>query len=575
MKQIYSQYLSYCIALSLTLLFAVYGSGGISTVLKYTRHCSNKLTSVGLLEGRLHYSRPLAEGIEDDMQIYDGAQFTNWGYGVAILQTPFHFAYRLFKHGYFPDRLIYFFYFFVCCVFLSLSFKKLFETQFGYPAPLACALATVLILFIFTFSLFRLTSFRFIAYEETLAYLVLGQLLILSFYIFYYLERRPLWIYLAAFTASFCLVIRGSSAFILLVWATCFFLLTPRNIIHFCVGAIPSTLFWICSNYAKSGSYFALGYQNTIPGDLLQTPLVRFQTPCGSSFSKALEVFFLIFRILFIGDTKTPESLLSCQFAVERGKEVPYIGPVFLLLLIFALAYHVKRNPKKLDFYIPYLGIVGLFAAYAFGGISFNIRYAYDFWPFLVLIAVQFLMFHGLRFKTQLPYVFCILPLISVFIIQRDVVTNFHTLALSESSPSRAQCWDRSAAETEAINHFEQPSSFICKQLHGNAAERWMGWSKNCEVTGMSSFLLGLPKSEDSARHFTLELTVNRRLEEAPRVYINGSYYETLWRENAYYANFDITRRELISSLLLVSVRWNRDYSTPSLKLLSAKFLKL
>src|SRR5580704_13304772 len=78
----------------------------------FTYTDQHRFTSMAMLEGTLRLHGGISR-ITSDEQIFNGAGYTNWGYGVPLLELPFHAVARrvhAFATGFFPDRAIFFLY---------------------------------------------------------------------------------------------------------------------------------------------------------------------------------------------------------------------------------------------------------------------------------------------------------------------------------------------------------------------------------------------------------------------------------------------------------------------------------
>src|SRR5262249_26061386 len=146
-------------------------------------------------------------GAEHDEQIFNGATFTNWGYGVPLLEAPFHALASLTNHGrYFPDRLIFVLYLSALTPILWTSVQRaLVKFARGIDTWVFSWCVTLAIL---SQSLFTLLSYRFIQYEQTVAYLVLAELLALACYLRCLDKPRTGWVVAMGAAAGLGLLVR-------------------------------------------------------------------------------------------------------------------------------------------------------------------------------------------------------------------------------------------------------------------------------------------------------------------------------------------------------------------------------
>src|SRR5262249_66747 len=95
--------------------------GGPSLLWVYSRHLTHKLMAFRLMEGHWDLVPHVRLTFAHDLQIFNGATFTNWGYGVPLLQLPFHWINERLTgelFHFFPDRAIFFVYLSIGIVFL-------------------------------------------------------------------------------------------------------------------------------------------------------------------------------------------------------------------------------------------------------------------------------------------------------------------------------------------------------------------------------------------------------------------------------------------------------------------------
>ena len=173
------------IAGSLLLLgTALVACGGYLWNFTYTDQ--HRFTSMAMLEGTLRLHGGISR-ITSDEQLYNGAAYTNWGFGVPLLELPFHAVARrldVFAGGFFPDRAIFFLYLAGLPPVLWLSLDRLFAGRHPDERWLrrgACSFAAACL--VLTCALYPLMAYRFIVYEETLSYLVVAELFALCAYI--------------------------------------------------------------------------------------------------------------------------------------------------------------------------------------------------------------------------------------------------------------------------------------------------------------------------------------------------------------------------------------------------------
>src|SRR5580700_4907922 len=63
-------------------------SGGRPLLWAFNHMDEARFTSMAMLTGTLRFRNGIA-GITNDDQVFNGAAYTNWGFGVPVLQLPF------------------------------------------------------------------------------------------------------------------------------------------------------------------------------------------------------------------------------------------------------------------------------------------------------------------------------------------------------------------------------------------------------------------------------------------------------------------------------------------------------
>src|ERR1700677_3735490 len=77
-----------CVALLILPAVGIFGDR-LRDLWTYQAWEAHRFTAMSMLEGSLRYHFSLVS-LSGDEQVHDGAGYTNWGYGVPLLQLPFH-----------------------------------------------------------------------------------------------------------------------------------------------------------------------------------------------------------------------------------------------------------------------------------------------------------------------------------------------------------------------------------------------------------------------------------------------------------------------------------------------------
>ena len=168
--------------------YSLIAFGGRDRLWIFEKMEQHRFTAMAMLTGTLKLRFGLSK-IGHDEQVFNGAAFTNWGFGVPLLQVPFHALAAKMKtlpQKFFPDRAIYFAYFMAVVPVMWAGFDRLLAMR----EPLGASklrrhfLSWATTALVITTTLYPLMSCRFIIYEETICYFQLAQFLALAAYIF-------------------------------------------------------------------------------------------------------------------------------------------------------------------------------------------------------------------------------------------------------------------------------------------------------------------------------------------------------------------------------------------------------
>ena len=555
--------------------------GGRTLLYEYSAHTVHKLTATGMMEGTLRLRRGLV-ALGHDEQAYNGAGYTNWGYGVPLLQIPFHALARLLhltRTRLFPDRLIFFIYLTGLVPLLWSSLQRGIFRASSRSNRVSCWVftwcATLLVL---TFTLFNLLSYRFIVYEETIAYFVVSQLYAISFYSRSLDSKESKGMLLACavgVAAGFGLLIRPTGLIYLAMWGALVVLNDKRArvAVGFAAVAGPFVAFWAYGNWVRTGSPLSTGFQNCNPGYPIHYAMLRFGSQCANTPARAWDTGIALFEGLFLQFPENTPFMTWCGFAFDRRlpTELSILPPVVLVLLCGTLVYYIGRKETKLASYIPHATFILVFGAYVTAGAGMSWRYGGDLWPAIVLIAIQ--ISRRCRFErwdTARPI------LASAFVLYSFVAF------VAEVRPSLPSIDVMSAARMIGVEEerrrgatLEQPaipSRLAC----GDALAPWpyangAGWLARCEVNMITNLYLGVPKKPGTA--YQLRFRTDRPLTPSLQVFINGKIYKATRGGEEYVVSFDLDYRKLYTPAVLVTVEWTKETAPPGVRLMAIELL--
>jgi hypothetical protein len=551
---------------------------------------AHRFTARAMLTGTLRLRSVVAMAGHDE-QVHDGAVYTNWGFGVPVLQLPFHaLAGALgWLHGFFPDRAIYFVYLAAAIPVIWAALDRLLAMRAGgdvSPARrrLVSWAATWLVL---NLTLFPFMETRFVVFEETIAYMTICELLALSAYVFALGSWRPLPVCAMGIASGVGLLVRPTGLLYAGVWGSLVALERRpgrvKRTLLFAAAAAPFVAFWLYTNWARSGSVLGLGYDNSNPAWEYEMPILRFGSTCADSPGHVLQAAGRLFGAFFLYIWRRPDSdwLRACHFDMEErdGTREPYFGPAVLVLLVGLVWRLLARRERRIALLVPYAGMALLFVAFVRRGEGFAWRYVGDFWPLVVLACVQYVHTQPREalapFDSRLAKIMFWVGFVALarFLVpwewssggpngrgRADIVLPRDTGAMWEAF--RASRW----------GHDEPaPSKISCGDRLGTPYQNGLGWRDECKVASFTNVYLGVrPKDGD---RYTVRFTTQGIEAEGVRVYVNGTVVPARRSGNGYEADVVLHREAMGSPIVVATVEWTRTSEAPTGKLLSVELV--
>ncbi|MGE4231828.1 MAG: hypothetical protein AB7F43_00725 [Bacteriovoracia bacterium] len=592
----------------LFLLTSVFAFGvfrdGFPKIFEFANENVHKWVARTLLNGQL-YVNPFPQlGVPHDFEFYNGAVFTHWGLGVPFLELPFHALnfFVLRRFGFQPlayDRMIYLFYLCVVSILFFCSIRKLLNNRLSECTRLEKNINAYLISFVtFTFTIYWLCSLFFRTYEATVAYFVLVQLAALSFYILYKIENKALYLVLMISLASFGILVRQTGLLYFGVWIA--IVLNKKNLKPILFSSFPFISFWLFFNYLKTGNPFSFGFENAFSrGDEFHT--LRFSNPCFDDITNYYRHSKIIFGELFGTFTpypnyfaeNLPDSLKNCGIFIEEtgGQRAPLIGPGVLTFLLAAVGYTMVKK-RKFAIGVAFLGLLTLFIGFSHAAAGFGIRYAGDFWPLIALCSIEFIRNTSIQ-KHYLTF-FIVLTLFFSYSLLRfkdEIIPQFVSI---EARQNLDQVQRLAGAYTkEKLYAFQKhariPESTIIPESSLSPKDRSLisnerrcgdtifyqleldmfGWNRDCSTWSLSNFFIGVPKKNDKNYTLTLE-TDGKEISKTIQVYVNGKTYTSRILNGKSAIPIKLNYKELYSSVIAVTVEWDRTFKDSSIRFLKA-----
>lgn len=563
----------------------------------------HRFTARAMLTGTLRLSGALSL-INGDEQMHDGAGYTNWGFGVPLLQLPFHALASTIPtlHGFFPDRAIYFVYLSVTVAIVWVALERLLARREGSSLSRAetSGLAWAATWLVLARTLFPLMSTRFVVYESTLAYFVLAELLALCAYVF--ALQSPRWRPAAAMgaAAGLGLLIRPTGLLYLAVWGG-FVLLErrPRRLLAFAAAATPFMAFWLYTNWVRTGSIVGLGFDNTNPWFARHTPMERFGSQCLDTPLHAAAATARLFTAFFFFAAKKASVpwLNQCHFDFEERDGVfPFLGPVALGVLGWMIWRLVQRRERSIAPYVPYAAMALLFASFVHRGQGFAWRYAHDFWPLVVLAVVHHVhaepapsrrndMAAG---RLMLAYgFFCF----AWYLVPWKWTSRAEIKPVSDLAAMERRFLSARWADPDVLANKVSCGDRLPPLFHDG-----LGWGQDgcvpgadlpplvqarppaigcdlaaCAIGTFTNVFVGVPEKATDAYRLIL------RTEglDAPgfEVYVNGEIYRALRIGDHYEADVRIRRDAFATRAVMATVKWTDAFEPPHARLLSVELV--
>jgi hypothetical protein len=565
----------------------------------FERHDAHRFTARAMLTGTLRM-RSVVAMAQHDEQIYNGGVYTNWGFGVPLIQAPFHaLAGALhISGGFFPDRAIFLTYAAALLPLVWIAFDRLLRSRPAWARSprdtrLAVSWAATWVALVMT--VYPYVSTRFAIYEETFAYLEICELLALGAYVYANESERLGWVAAVAGAAGLGLLVRPTALVHLGVWGATFALgevrATPlaardraKRTAVFAATAAPFVAFWLYSNEIRSGSYFALGLNNSNPAWIYGTAPQRFGSICIDTAKHAAQAVLWTLKgfFLYVVPRAEPGSWLRrchVDFEERDGTGEPLLGPVVLALLVWIIARYLRRpRERRLAVYLPFGAMALLFAAYVSAGSQFAWRYVGDFLPLVVLACVQRVQ-AGRRTDAEDaaapdPRPSPLTPRLAKVLFWGGFVYFFRYLIPFQWS-TRAEVLDAREVAALAADFQESrwghdspvPSRLTCGGPRGAFFHDGLGWNADCSVYTFTNVYLGVPPREDG--RYRLRIAASGFDSPALRVYVNGRIYLAAKQDGGYVADVTISNAALTSPIVMATVEWVRALDPPAGRLLS------
>jgi hypothetical protein len=549
--------------------------GGAERLLKYTNNDAHRFTARAMLHGSLTMRNALSL-IWHDEQLFNGADYTNWGFGVPLLQMPFEWlAGRKggTPNGFYPDHKIFFVYMAGTLPLLWAALHRLLahlgpgedrhsrRIFFSWTAALVVASCAV----------FPIAAARFIQYEEAIAYFVLVELWALSAYAFAVGTWGTEAVVALGLAAGLGLVVRPTGLVYLGAWGAMALLEHPkkRTLFAFAGGAAPFVAFWLYTNWVRTGSPLATGFINSIPYYDWHMPAQRFGNVCIQNAGNMKSAAKLLFNILFLSTAYEPDEWLkTCHFDVEGRPRTynievpsdPYLGLGVLALLVWIALHLVRMKERRLAFYVPLGVIAALFGVFVVRGNGFAWRYIGDFWPAIVLACVQYTRAVSNELRSQLGVRLGLVFLACSWTsYQHEVVPALK--GVEYLAVDKVAALAKTYAANRDTRDAPLPTRVTCHDHPTLPFHNGSGWKPDCSVASLTNLFIGVPPK--GGDHYTLTFQTAGVTAPELLVYVNGRFYWAHKDGDAYRADVTIHYGRLVSPTVILTIQWTKELDGP------------
>jgi len=570
-------------------------------ILEYSAIGIHPSVARALYNAQLFLSDRPELGIPHDFEFHNGALYTHWGYGVPLLQMPFHLLVTAFSSGsgfrFFPDRTIFLFYLLLGSALLWLALRSLVESAFRVGDWAGSALATALTTFLLTFGLYWLISMYFGVYEATVSYLALVQFCAISFFVLFRRQRRTALVVALGATEGIGILVRSTGVlyFGLFLFLLCLLEGRRRHAIGlYALSALPFAVTWAAFNYARTDTLVGSGL-NTVFSEPKEMHAFQFGVnPCFASLGGKLRLLGYCLDGLFspwMSDA-TKQLAESCGLrTIELTRQpLPLVSPLVSFALLWAIATGLRRRDYAV---LGPLGVtMGLIGFFVRSGLNFGARYMGDFWPaFALLLLTPLFRLENIAARPKWVVVASVLLLtLSARKIATGVVPQFVTIHAAASveetfippgnftrervavaySSARRRRWMEVPFDANPMTGVPTARTcppFVISQFEMDA--RW--WTPDCRTWAITPMFLSLPEKPgadfilriDYALILPAPLQAGRRLD----VTVNGDRYSAPFDGAHAVIPFRVRKERFHSSIVPVVIRWEKSFSSSDVRL--------
>jgi hypothetical protein len=272
-----------------------------------------------------------------------------------------------------------------------------------------------------------------------------------------------------------------------------------------------------------------------------------------------------------------PPWLKQCHFDFELRPPAgqtsylePMLGTGVLVVLGWILVHYLVRRERRLSLYLPFASFALLFLAYAKGVPGLAWRYEGDFWPFVVLICVQYAIWlpRG-SVRAVGPPLALAFAVYGYALLVRDVDPALATLEMidpNDPATPRTAMWDDFTNSRYSLDP-PLPSIVRCGDRLSWPPKNGQGWNSSwgpsCTVDPATLVYLGVAPKRD--KKYVLRFTTKGMHKPELRVYVNGRLYTAhKTGGDEYSVPVEISYQALTSPIIMTTIEWTDAFEPPA-----------
>ena len=539
--------------------------------LNFYTNSTHVFQSLSYLKGNLHLPSDPSTSI-GDLHYYNGAWYSAWGFGIPILQMPFHFFSIMLTDKPFPDLIIFIFF---TLLTTSIIYKSLCKR-------LGVFLSIPVAYLVMALSLSWLLSYRFLIYEESCAYFILFTINSFVYFIESIENNNKKYIPYLVLNLFISIMIRPTgiiTAFLILLY----YIIKKRDLLkRYIFLFILPTLFYCYLNFLKAGTIIPSGLATSHPGVVFEMFFIRTASPCnfGTDLTIYLERLVYIFKAFFLNDEifglfhnpNMNEAISqNCVTMLEdsKGQQKPWFNIFFFKIILIGIFILLAKKKFFETFFIIF-GFVTILCLYTFLTNGAAYRYSVDFYFYIIFII--YLIYNteilSNRFFNGRIYenlIFSFEDIIKVSITVSLLYFSYPSILYMVKTNGGITTFDSGINISELNWNYSSshPSIRRCNDVNVSGFNIYdkMGWQSDCRVNSFLNIYLSKPNNK---KWFMIDIQ-GKNIPKKLFVRINGKVYKNF---NIY--NDKIYIRSMVTNnynLFIYDTNHNKDFYIEEIKL--------